>query len=490
MFTRMCATVLTIVLGGALGTLAAQGEAEEPPVVTQLDSLLSTCDDESRPGGFAVAVLSSGAVVFKKGYGYANTEHGAPFTTATPFDFASVAKQFTGLAVATLATRGELSLDDDIRRYLPEIHDFGTPITIRHLLHHTSGLRDWVALVKLSGRSEDDVIDRAFLRRLASNQRELNFPPGEEHLYSNLGYFLLAQIIEAVTGETFARWMRAHVFEPLEMRDTFILEEHDAIVPAKAYSYAVPDGGRARALRNGLVSPGSSSLISTVDDMIKWVRSFETGVVGGADALALMQTRGETNDGRSFDYGFGIGIYDYRGQRVYDHGGSWRGFLCQVTRFPEARFAYIFVANRSPAGCSVRDEVWELFLGNQLSAKNGTREPAAEDDQPGRVPEYRPSTERLVEYAGRYYSEELRTFYDWVIEGNEPILRHFQNGDVTLVPRSPESFTTNEWWISDVRIDRGESGRVVGLRVSADNGRVRGVRFRKLPGALPVALLR
>jgi len=143
-----------------LGALSAPAIAEEQPVVTRLDSLFTACDDPTEPGGFAVAVLSDGAVVFKKGFGHANTEHRAPFTTATPFDFASVAKQFTGLAVAILAMRGRLSLDDDIRKYLPEIHDFGAPITIRHLLHHTSGLRDWVALVKLSGRSDDDLIRR------------------------------------------------------------------------------------------------------------------------------------------------------------------------------------------------------------------------------------------------------------------------------------------------------------------------------------------
>jgi CubicO group peptidase (beta-lactamase class C family) len=488
MFGRRQGAFFLFVLCGCLGPPFAPALAEEQTLASRLDTLFNACDDPSAPGGFGAAVLKDGAVVFKKGYGDANTEHGAPLTTATPFDFASVAKQFTGLAVALLATQERLSLDDDIRKYLPEMHDFGEKITIRHLLHHTSGLRDWVALVKLSGRFDDDTIDRAFLRRLAFRQRELNFPPGEEHLYSNLGYFLLAEIVERVTGESYAKWMRAHVFEPLEMNDTFVVEEHDAVVIGKAYSYGVREGKEPRALRNGLVSPGSSSLVSTIDDMVRWMRNLETGVVGGDGALELMLTRGSTNQGKPIDYGFGISIYDYRGRRLYHHGGSWQGFLCEVQLFPEERFSYIFVANRDPAGCSVREDVYDLFLSDQPS--NGRNEPEGEaqaeaEDLPsegteGRVPEYAPPVERLAGLTGRYCSDELQTCYEVALDGTSLILRHFQNGDVALVPRLPDEFTADRWWISDVSIDRDEAGRVAGLRISADNGRVRNLRLRRL----------
>ncbi len=537
--------------------------AETPPVAEQLDALFAPCGQSDEPGGLAAGVLVDGKVVFRRGYGFANTEHRAPFTASTRVDFASVAKQFAGFAIATLVVQGELSLDDDVRQYLPELPDFGTPITVRHLVYHTSGLRDWVGLVKLSGRGEDARIDPAFLRRLAAAQRELNFSPGGEHLYSNLGYFLLAEIVERVAGVPFSEWMHEKVFRPLAMHDSFFVDDPDALIPNKAYPYAVREGGVAAALRNGLVSPGSSSLISTVDDMLKWVANFETHTVGSDAVFELMLTPGTTNDGKTLDYGFGISLYHYRDQALYHHGGNWQGQLSQVQLFPESRFGYVFATNRDPSGCYVGEQVYDLILGSQVSANasspsetQDTPSPAHDaalsrhvgryardlghgysivsvtlDDEglryqrdggrtltlaadtsapnrfsvgrsavvfaddgaltiesPGRTPRryvraqpYAPSAEQLAEFLGRFASAELHTHYDVVVEDGALVLRHFQNGDVALSAQLEDYFTADVWWLESVRFDRDAIGRVVGLRITADQGHVRGLRLTKTP---------
>jgi len=165
--------------------------------------LFKACDKPDIPGGFAAAVIKNGTVIFKKAYGYANFENKIPFTTTTVVDYASIAKQFTGFAIARLIQEGKLHLDDDIRAYLPEVPEFGSMITIDHLLHHTSGIRDWVGLVKISGKYENDVITQDFLMKLMKNQKDLNFKPGEKNQYSNMGYFLLAKIVSRVTGKSF-----------------------------------------------------------------------------------------------------------------------------------------------------------------------------------------------------------------------------------------------------------------------------------------------
>lgn len=167
---------------------------------SRIRTLFDACDRPDTPGGFAAAVIKDGRVLFKGAYGFSNIEHDIPFTIHTVTDMASIAKQFTGFAVATLIWEGRLGLDDDIRCYLPEVPDFGDTITVRHLLYHTSGVRDWVGLVKISGRYEEDVITDDFLLRLVMNQRDLNFKPGERFQYSNTGYFLLAKIVSRVTG--------------------------------------------------------------------------------------------------------------------------------------------------------------------------------------------------------------------------------------------------------------------------------------------------
>jgi CubicO group peptidase (beta-lactamase class C family) len=359
---------------------------------SHIESLFESCDNPDIPGGFAAAVIHNGEVIFKKGYGSANNEHNIPFTTRTVTDFASVAKQFTGFAIATLADQGRLNLDDDIRLYIPDVPDFGDTITIRHLLHHTSGIRDWVGLVKIAGRYDEDVITEEFIMKLVKHQRELNFRPGERYQYSNTGYFLLARIVTVVTGQPFPEWMRDNVFAPLGMDNTRFVSDFREILPGRADSYVRDDFGRYANTTSNLESCGSSSLFSTIDDMIKWVVNLETRSLGGDGLWEAMLRPGVLNNGEETSYGYGLSLGEKRGYTSFGHGGSWGGYLCTVTRYPDLGLSYVLVFNRDPGGAYVEDGLFELFVpGEQVT----------EPPEPARSP-VSVAPGQLARYKGRF----------------------------------------------------------------------------------------
>lgn len=295
----------------------------------QIKSLFDVFDNPEIPGGFAVAVIHNGKMLYKNGYGHANSETTTPFTTNTVSEYASVSKQFVGLAIAILVDEERISLNDDIRTYLPEVPDFGSKITIGHLLYHTSGIRDWVGLVKISGRYEEDVITDDLLMRLVTHQKELNFKPGDQFQYSNNGYFLLARIVSRVTNQSFRDWMQENIFIPLEMNNTHFNDNYREVVINRADSYKYMDGsyGNCTSNKEGY---GASSLFSTIDDMIKWVHNFEKKKVGNEAVWQMMFTKGRLNNGKEIDYGFGFSIRMDNDQLCYEHGGSWCGYLSQL----------------------------------------------------------------------------------------------------------------------------------------------------------------
>ncbi|UCD36752.1 MAG: serine hydrolase [Fidelibacterota bacterium] len=420
----------------------------------EIESLFDNCYDPSLPGGFAVAVIKDGQVVFKDAYGFANNEHEVPFTTHTVSDLASVAKQFTGLAVAMLIQEGKLSPDDDIRRYLPEIPDFGDPITVRHLLYHTSGIRDWVGLVKISGRYMEDVITDDFLMRLVLNQRELNFRPGERIRYSNTGYFLLATIVSRVAEQPFSEWMRHNVFLPLNMSNTQIGYDHRTIIPHRASSYGKDSKGDLRNNTSNLEAYGSSSLFSTLDDMVRWVVNYETRSIGGHDAWDMMLQKGALNSGEAIDYGFGISIHNNGSVLSFGHGGSWGGYLSQVTYYPELRLGYVLMTNRDPSGVYVDDELVRLFLPDTSGAV--TEEPAGTPQRMRVAVDAR----LLDEYAGSY------EFFDKVVviqAGGDHLLVHLPWEAVEFYAESDNKFFRQDFdaQFEFFRNDEGHVDRLV-----------------------------
>ncbi|MGK0448825.1 MAG: CubicO group peptidase (beta-lactamase class C family), partial [Polaribacter sp.] len=240
----------------------------------QVDELFTVWDTDNTPGA-AVAIVKNGVIIYKKGYGSANLEYDIPITPSTIFHIASVSKQFTVFSILLLEKQGKLSLDDDIRKYIPEVPDFGKTITLRHLASHTSGLRDQWNLMGMAGWRPDDVITKEHILKLVTNQKELNFEPGEEYTYCNTGFTLLAEVVARVSGESFAEYTEANIFQPLQMNNTLFYDDHEKIVKNRAYSYYSDDTGFKKSVLS-YANVGATSLFTTVEDLSLWAMNFNS----------------------------------------------------------------------------------------------------------------------------------------------------------------------------------------------------------------------
>jgi len=292
-------------------------------------------DIDAGEPGCAVGVTKDGGPLFARGYGTANLEYDVPITPSSVFHVASVSKQFTAMAVALVVSDGRMSWEDDVRQYVPEVPDFGTPITLRHLVTHTSGLRDqWDLLAMAGWRFEADVITQADVLDITSRQRALNFDPGAEYLYSNTGFTLLAVAVERVTGESFRAFTSRRIFEPLGMTRTHFHDDHNMIVPGRAYGYAPAAEGYRLSIPDFDVV-GATSLFTTVEDLVRWSRNFTTAEVGGRAVIDDLLTRGVLSTGETIPYAAGLVHGEYRGLPTIGHGGADAGYRSDIVRFPD-----------------------------------------------------------------------------------------------------------------------------------------------------------
>jgi len=390
--------VIAVVLGGSL-YLKNCGRKKEAPDQSRVDELFSEWNRPDTPGA-AVAVIRDGAVVFRKDYGMAGLEDGLPITPETVFHAASVSKQFTAFAVALLAERGQLSLDEDIHRYLPELPEFGSVITARHLLHHTSGLRDQLELAAMAGFRLDDVISQDYILDLVYNQRALNFVPGSEYLYSNTGYTLLAEIVARVTGQSFSDWTGENIFAPLGMEKTRFRDDYTQVVSDAADSYEPDESGEYKRKVLSYSNFGATGLLTTADDMVKWVLNMEEGRVGGPAVMERMEDRGVLIDGKMISYAFGLEVGEYRGLKTVGHDGYDAGFRSAVLWFPEQRFAVILLSNNG----AVEPEKTARRIADIYLSREHTEEESPSPERRGVVvdPVF------LDKYEGKYLLENER----------------------------------------------------------------------------------
>lgn len=441
---------LLFILSTALACAQEAPQGPDQPA-QEIDAIFADLDLPTSPGA-AVAVVRDGDVVFRKGYGVANLEHRIPITPSTVFDIASVSKQFAGFAISSLVEEGSISLTDDVRRYIPELPDFGHTITIDHLVHHTSGLRDWPGTLAIAGWRMDDIISFDQILTFAFHQQALNFIPGDEYTYSNTGFNLLAETVARVTGKTFREWTHEQIFEPLGMNDTHFHDNHLEVVQNRAYGYAVdPEGGYA-AVPNGLTALGSSSLYTTVDDLAKWVMNFDDPRVGGSTVVDRMKTRGVLNDGTEIAYAFGLTIGEYRGTTTVSHGGSWASFRTHLVHFPEHRFGVVVLGNHSPfdpAGAAY--QIADLYLGDVL-------DPAEEEAPPRDEPEIEVATPLLDEYIGTYKLGPA--WYVRISRAGSQLIAQATAED----PAPATARSETEFWVEDygasMTFHRSEDGRV------------------------------
>ncbi len=354
--------------------------------------------------GCALGVVQNGRLAFAKGYGLANLDWRIPISPSTVFDIGSVSKQFTAAAIALLDIDGVLSIDDEVREWIPELPDYGPTITIRHLLNHTSGLRDYLTLMSLAGIDFDNVFDEFDAVELIVRQRGLNFEPGSEYLYSNSGYLLLANIVRRATDKPLRQFLEERVFDPLGMSHTMIWDNNTEVVQERATGYGGGPGKWSMDHAWNFQMGGDGQVISSVEDLAKWDANFYDPVVGGHALLDRLHTRGVLNNGDTIDYALGLSLDEYRGLRRVQHGGSWAGFRAILTRFPEQHTSIIVECNRGDVNVgSYVNYVADAVLAEQFTEAAADEEGGTalfEDREPIEL-----AGDQLARWEGVYVSD-------------------------------------------------------------------------------------
>jgi CubicO group peptidase (beta-lactamase class C family) len=466
-----------VTAAAAAAALAATGgaQAADPTDPASRVARVMAAYDRADSPGCTVGVIKDGAFVHLRGYGMANLEHGVPLGPDTVFDIGSTSKQFTAAAIVLLAQEGRLSLDDEVRKHVTELPDYGRPLTIRHLLTHTSGLRDYLELMALAGWNFEDVSTDDDALQVIVRQRELNFEPGAEYLYSNSGFFLLSVIVKRITGQSLRAFAAARLFGPLGMKDTHFHDDHTEIVPRRATGYSPREGGGFRIDMSFFEQTGDGSVFTTVRDLLQWDRNFYEGTVGGRPLVEQLTTPGKLRDGQPLHYGLGLSVDRHRGLARVSHGGSWAGYRAELMRFPEQRLSVACLCNLSTARPSrLAAEVAEVYLGPALSPSLAADAAAAREGAPAvQPPAVTPSAAELAAYAGRYYSPELDTAYTVEVKGGGLALRG-RRVDATLAPTARDEFTQGALV---VRFERDGRGRPAGFLLGQD--RIRNLRFTR-----------
>lgn len=389
------ASVAMTIGWGAVQWLSAEPVSQAPPA-SRVDEVFKEFSAPGSPG-CTVGAYEGDRIVHRAAYGMANLDHDVKLTPASVFHVASVSKQFTATAILILAADGKLSLDDEVRKFVPELPDFGPKITIRQLAHHTSGIRDQWDLLGLAGwRYSRDLITDDDVLQMLSRQKALNFLPGERHLYSNSGYTLMAVIVARASGQSFRAFTTERIFTPLGMTSTRFRDSFTDVVPRQAYGY-VREGQTFRLSVTNFDTAGATSLLTTVEDLARWHANFDTPQIGGNTLLPRLLTRGQLNDGRRIDYAFGITHGTYRGLPTVGHGGSDAGYRAAFLRFPEQKFGVAVLCNLASANPTLlAQRVADIYLANVL-------QPAAVL-APDSSPEVAVAADQLARFAGLYWN--------------------------------------------------------------------------------------
>ncbi|MHC5005347.1 MAG: serine hydrolase domain-containing protein, partial [Planctomycetota bacterium] len=354
----------------------------------RIDALFAEWDKTGSPG-CALAVYRDGRLELARGYGMADLERATTITPRSVFDIASTSKQFVAMCVLLLEEAGRLSLDEDVRTWFPQLPDYGAPITVRHLVHHTSGIRDYLVLMQLAAMPMENDYPEARIVDLIARQQALNFPPGTEFLYSNSGYFLLGEIVHRASGMPLGEFARRHIFDPLGMRSTQFYDDFKRVVPDRAIGYLpAGDGGFATELYLfDLV--GDGGVLTTVEDLLRWDRNFYDNRLGAGDRALIerMLTPGRLASGQPIEYACGLNVSRYRGLPTVDHGGAWAGYRSQLLRFPEQRVSVAVLANLGSFDADgMARRVADIVLADTFPEPSGTPEagegPAAGDEAP------------------------------------------------------------------------------------------------------------
>ena len=399
----------------ALGRLAPPAQAGlTSDQVRRIDRLFAPLNYPDLPG-CAVGVIQDGTLVYAKGFGMASLESGLPNAATTPFHIYSMTKQFTAFCIELLAHEGRLSLDDDIRKYVPEMPDYGTPITLRQLCNHTAGVRDYLSLVWLAGQTNENYVTEEGVLPLLARQKGLNFTPGQEHSYTNSGYLLLSLVVQRVSGLSLREFADKRIFKPLGMTQTHYHDDYTEVVPYRAWGYYTKNDQETLfglSFESSNLVMGCGGIMSTLRDYYLWDQNFYHPVVGDATIIREMETAGKLNNGTDCPYGLGLYLSRYRGLRTVSHSGAFGAFRSEWVQFPEANFSVIVLANYSevqPGNFCYR--IADLCLRDTFKEEESGQKPPP-DLKFVQLPE-----ESLRDKEGSYRNTDTGSLYRFAVRG-------------------------------------------------------------------------
>ena len=409
--------------------------ADARSIESRVDAIFAEWARSDSPG-CALGVYRDGQLIYARGYGMANLELGIGITPQSVFDIGSTSKQFTAFSIMLLAKDGKLSLDDDIRKYVPEIPNYGKTVTIRHLLHHTSGIRDYCDLLAFSGFRDEDIATDNDALQILSRQKALNFQPGGEFLYSNSGYFLLSLVVKRVSGLSLRDFAQKWIFGPLGMCHTQYNDRHTRIIPNRATGYSSVGGDFAISMSDW-EQTGDGAVLTSVEDLLLWDRNFYDSKVGGADVIAQMLTPGKLDNGEFLEYAAGLFIREHRGLKTVSHGGGWAGYRAELLRFPEQKLSVACLCNNgslNPSNLAMK--VAEVYLGEQMK-------PESPAQVTGPAPEVSVPASELEKKVGAYLNAKAGSIWRLTIEEGK-LLATGPNRQFLLVPTAPDTFRVDD----------------------------------------------
>jgi CubicO group peptidase (beta-lactamase class C family) len=366
----------------------------------------------TRPGspGCAVGVIRNGNFIYRKAYGLASLELNVPLSSQSVFYVGSVSKQFTAASVVLAAEQGFLSLDDNVRKYIPELPDYGHPITLRQMLHHTSGFRDFLTLLYLSGQNVSDLHSADEVLALIARQKGLNNLPGDEFIYSNTNYFLLGEVLKRAAKKPLSQFAAQNIFRPLGMGHTRFYDDHTVVVPDRVSAYDPGEHGTFLVdWSTNFDTVGAGGLMTSIDDLFLWDRNFYQNKLGKGTLLKEMQTPGVLNKGKQISYALGLELGTYLGLPIVEHNGALFGYRAEILRFPQQKFSVLCLCNLSNiAGAGIARQVADVYLEKELQRKPGEQTSSADGSLPSPAP-----------FAGKYFDPRTHLIYAFTVSDGD-----------------------------------------------------------------------
>jgi len=387
----------------------------------------------SKPG-FSVIITKKDSIIYKGNFGSADLDKKSPISESTIFDIASASKQFTGMAIALLEEKGDININDKIIKYLPDLPEVISDITIYQLVHHTSGIRDWPTLFALKGWQPEEPLTLEDIYQILKKQESLNFNPGTEFSYSNSNYNLLAKIIEVVTGTSFESWVHDNIFVLLGMENTYYVGNNNSEENVAANSYTF-DGNDYLPFSNNLRAPGSSSLMSSTVDISKWLINFNNKTLGGDGVYNIMTHKGNLNNSKNIDYGYGLNITELKNKKAYVHDGAWGGYRAGTVYFPEESVGVVILSNNGTLHPkTIFNDIADILFGDETGKKTKESE----------FTEQEINAEFFALCAGKYQQvDDKNSYLTFFKEGDEYFLNMY-NRTVKLYAKSDSVFFIKE----------------------------------------------